>query len=43
MFLFPLGHSDVLSKKLWVFGNLLPDHVGLPKVVIVAAHLVIFN
>ena len=34
----PLGHSDLL----WVVDNLLLDHVGLPQVVIVAVHLVIF-
>ena len=28
--------------KLWVFDNLLLDHVGLPLVVILAVHLVIF-
>ena len=27
--------------KLWVFDNLLLDHVGLPLVVILAVHLVI--
>ena len=27
---------------LWVVDNLLLDHVGLPQVVIVAVHLVIF-
>ena len=27
---------------LWVFDSLLLDHVELPKVVIVAVHLVIF-
>ena len=30
------------SKKLWVVVNLLLDHVGLPQVVIVAVHMVIF-
>ena len=29
-------------KKLWVVDDLLLDHVGLPQVVIVAVHLVIF-
>ena len=28
--------------KLWVFDKLLLDHVGLPLVVILAVHLVIF-
>ena len=28
--------------KLWVFDNLLLDHVELPLVVILAVHLVIF-
>ena len=38
----PLGHPDILSQKLWAFDNLLLDHVGLPLVVILAVHLVIF-
>ena len=28
--------------KLWVFDKLLLDHVGLPLVVVLAVHLVIF-
>ena len=36
VFLFPLGHSDLRSYKLWVVDNLLLDHVGLPQDVIVA-------
>ena len=29
--------------KLWVFDNLLLDHVGLPLVVVLTVHLVIFG
>ena len=29
--------------KLWVFDKLLLDHVGLPLVVVLAVHLVIFS
>ena len=42
LFLFPLGHSDLLSYKLWVVDNLLLDHVGFPQVLIVVVHLVNF-
>ena len=42
LFILLLGHSDLLSYKLRVVDNLILEHVGLPQVVIVTVHLVIF-
>ena len=38
----PRKNKEYHFQNVWVFDNLLLDHVGLPNVLVVTVHLVIF-